>query len=71
MKEGSPHPRTKLSLPLHTKLEGRRLDNEPRILQGTSAPRLQVWFTLEVFSGVFVTSSNSNNLQMTRDEALI
>ena len=47
MKEGSPHPQTKLSVPLHIKPEGRKLAGEPPRLQEASTSGLERWFTLE------------------------
>jgi hypothetical protein len=48
IKEGGLHiPRTKPSLPLHTKPEGRWLADEPPRLQEASTSRYNLWFTQE------------------------
>jgi hypothetical protein len=53
-------PRTKLSSPLHTKLEGRRLADEPRRLQEAGTPKLQLRFTQEPAQGIYTLLSHSN-----------
>ena len=46
-KGGVSVPRTKMSMPLHTKPEGRWLAGEPPKLQGGRRTVIQLWFTLE------------------------